>query len=405
MSFQYQARDVNQIDENASIKAKTFGADKTSHKQRTVLGAISANNVGLQPHGGAKKVKVFGAQKIRSKPMHTHHERNLRPRAANNRAITLPKSSLPISSIIADMGTQKDQDMVMDHDIMMDDEVSLYAEEKMPPNVDDIDEGDEENSQMCKEYVMEIYEHMRSLENKYAVNPNYMKQQHDINEKMRAILLDWLVEVHIKFKLLQETLYLTATLIDRFLAKTPVERTRLQLVGVTAMLIASKYEEIYAPEVRDFVYITDNAYQTEEILEMERQMLLVLGFELSNPLPLHFLRRGSKAARADATTHNTAKFLLELSLTNYPMLKFKPSELAASALYLSRQINNDGEWDPTITHYSHYSAQEIFGCVEALKSLVKNSPQAKQQAVRKKFSSTRIGQITKIVDEYMHFQM
>jgi len=89
-----------------------------------------------------------------------------------------------------------------------------------------------------------------------------MSVQTDINEKMRSILIDWLVEVQIKFKLLPETLYLTTNLIDRFLGLKKVSRDKLQLVGVACMLIATKYEEIYAPEVKDFVYISDNAYST-----------------------------------------------------------------------------------------------------------------------------------------------
>jgi G2/mitotic-specific cyclin-B, other len=100
-----------------------------------------------------------------------------------------------------------------------------------------------------------------------------MESQEDINEKMRAILIDWLVEVHLKFKLVPESLYLTVNLIDRYLEKEQVNRQKLQLVGVTAMLVACKYEEIYPPIVKDFVYITDNAYTKEEILEMERKML------------------------------------------------------------------------------------------------------------------------------------
>lgn len=90
---------------------------------------------------------------------------------------------------------------------------------------------------------------MRNEELKYQVKYNYMDSQADINEKMRAILIDWLVEVHLKFKLVPETLYLTVNLIDRYLERVEVMRDKLQLVGVTAMLIASKYEEIYAPEV------------------------------------------------------------------------------------------------------------------------------------------------------------
>jgi len=83
---------------------------------------------------------------------------------------------------------------------------------------------------------------------------------------MRTILVGWLVEVHLKFKLLPETLFLTVNLIDRYCQIKQVERKNYQLLGVTAMLVASKYEEIYAPEIRDFVYITDKAYTKEEIL-------------------------------------------------------------------------------------------------------------------------------------------
>lgn len=91
---------------------------------------------------------------------------------------------------------------------------------------------------------------------------------------MRSILIDWLVEVHYKFKLVPETLYLTVNLIDRYLSIQQVKRDKLQLVGVTCMFIACKYEEIYPPIVKDFVCITDKAYTKEEILELESKVLV-----------------------------------------------------------------------------------------------------------------------------------
>ena len=113
-----------------------------------------------------------------------------------------------------------------------------------------------------------------------AATYGYMDNQEDINEKMRAILIDWLIEVHLKFKLLPETLYLTINLLDRYLSLEQVTRQKLQLLGVTSMLIACKYEEIYPPIVKDFVYITDNAYTKEEILVMERRVLEKVDFNL-----------------------------------------------------------------------------------------------------------------------------
>ncbi len=107
------------------------------------------------------------------------------------------------------------------------------------------------------------------------------------------------MQVHLKFKLMMETLYLTVNLIDRYLSVQSVSRKNLQLVGVTALLLAAKYEEIWAPEVNDFVHISDNAYTREQILHMEKTMLNTLQFNLTVPTPYVFVARCLKAAAAD----------------------------------------------------------------------------------------------------------
>jgi len=86
---------------------------------------------------------------------------------------------------------------------------------------------------------------------------DYMGSQPDINAKMRSILVDWLIEVHRKFELMPETLYLTLNIVDRFLSVKAVPRRELQLVGISSMLIASKYEEIWAPEVEFLLFYDD----------------------------------------------------------------------------------------------------------------------------------------------------
>lgn len=141
-----------------------------------------------------------------------------------------------------------------------------------------------------------------------------MSHQSDINEKMRAILVDWIIEVHLKFKLLPETLFLTVGLIDRYLEKVKIKRGNLQLVGVTCMLVASKYEEIYAPEVQDFVYITDNAYSKAQIFEMENHLLSTLHFDVTFPSAYRFLERFNKVAKGCPKVWNLARYLIELPL-------------------------------------------------------------------------------------------
>jgi Cyclin, N-terminal domain len=130
---------------------------------------------------------------------------------------------------------------------------------------DNIDERDAEDPLCATAYVQDMYNHFRTKEEATSVRPLYMENQTHINERMRSILVDWLVEVHLKFKLVPETLYLTINLIDRYLTKKVVTRPKLQLVGVTSLLIASKYEEIYPPELRDLVYICDRAYSRNEV--------------------------------------------------------------------------------------------------------------------------------------------
>jgi cyclin B len=137
---------------------------------------------------------------------------------------------------------------------------------------------------------------------------------------MRAILIDWLIEVHLKFKLQTETLYITVKIIDMYLEKQLVTKSRLQLVGVTALLIASKYEEIYPPELKDFVFITDRAYSKDDVLEMEFSILSTLSFELTFATPYRFLERYMKLLGNDTNVMNFAQFLIELGLIDIRMI-------------------------------------------------------------------------------------
>ncbi|XP_060083337.1 G2/mitotic-specific cyclin-B-like [Ylistrum balloti] len=261
--------------------------------------------------------------------------------------------------------------------------------------VQDIDANDKENPQLVSEYVNDIYNYMRHLEEKYMVRPNYLEGQ-EVSGKMRAILIDWLCQVHHRFHLLQETLYLTVAIIDRFLQLCPVPRNKLQLVGVTCMLIASKYEEMYAPELADFVYITDNAYQKKDIRDMEAKILRALDFNMGKPLCLHFLRRDSKAGQVDAMKHTLAKYLMELTIVEYDMVHYNPSEIAAGALCLSMLLLDGSKWTDTLSHYSSYTEKDLMPMVHKLSTLVIKADKSKLTAVRTKYASSKFNKISTI---------
>lgn len=246
-------------------------------------------------------------------------------------------------------------------------------------------------------YIKEIFNHLRETEEKWCAQTGYLaRTQTDVNEKMRAILVDWLVDVHLKFKLLPETLFLTVNIIDRYLEQVPVSRQKLQLVGVSAMLIASKYEEIYPPEVKEFEYVTDRAYKKEEILDMEGRILGCLKFNLTTPSSLKFLERYAMVARLDEKMLNMAKYLLELALVEYKMIKYTPSNIACSAIYLVNKIHKKEGWSSLMIKQGKYSETQLRPCAKDLCILLQNVGKSSLQAVRRKFSSNKYTQASKI---------
>lgn len=165
-----------------------------------------------------------------------------------------------------------------------------------------------------------------------------MSKQEDINGRMRAILIDWLVEVHMKFRLVPETLFLCVSIIDRYCSRIDVLRSKLQLIGVTALLVACKHEEIYPPEVRDCVYITDRAYNRQEVLDMEQDILKVLDWKISVPTAYPFLDRFLSLTKASEMTRHAAQYYLERTLQEHSFLQYRPSLVCASAVILA--LNN-----------------------------------------------------------------
>ncbi|KIX04975.1 uncharacterized protein Z518_05847 [Rhinocladiella mackenziei CBS 650.93] len=226
--------------------------------------------------------------------------------------------------------------------------------------VADLDAEDLDDPSMCAEYVRDIFEYYFALEETTQPNPNYMDHQDDLEWKMRGILVDWLIEVHTRFKLLPETLFLAVNIVDRFLSRKVVPLNKLQLVGITAMFIASKYEEVLSPHVGNFVHVTDDGFTAEEVLSAERYTLATLQYDLSYPNPMNFLRRISKADSYDIQTRTLGKYLMEISLVDHRFLEYKQSHIAAAAMYLARLILERGAWDATLTKFAGYSEEEIW---------------------------------------------
>ncbi|EFJ26371.1 hypothetical protein SELMODRAFT_412891 [Selaginella moellendorffii] len=278
----------------------------------------------------------------------------------------------------------------------------------------DIDAGIKD-PQMCGLYATDIYQHLRMAELKRRPSTNFMEFiQQDINPGMRGILVDWLVEVAEEYKLVPDTLYLTVSYIDRFLSANVVSRQRLQLLGVSCMLIASKYEEICAPQVEEFCYITDNTYSKSELVDMERQVLCQLRFELTTPTIKTFIRRFMRAAQAayqepSLQLEFLGNYLAELSLVEYSFLKYMPSMIAASAVFLARLTHNPAAkpWDATLSRYTRYKASELSECVADMYDLQRNIKGCGLPATREKYKQHKFKCVSSLQPPVLapeHFQ-
>ncbi|KAL1917232.1 uncharacterized protein VTP21DRAFT_4888 [Calcarisporiella thermophila] len=265
---------------------------------------------------------------------------------------------------------------------------------------EDLDADDWDDPLMVSEYVVEVFGYMRELEKEMLPSPDYIEHQTDFSWSARKVLVGWLIEVHAKFHLLPETLYLAVNIVDRFLSNKTVSLAKLQLVGLTALFIACKYEEILAPSVRTFSYISDYGCTWQEILRAERYMLQVLGFKLCYPNPMHFLRRASKAEGYDLETRTLAKYLMEVPLVDHRFLGLPPSLMAASSLCLARRMLRREGWNKNLIHYSGYTAEELTPCMDLMLDYLRQ-PGRECGALFRKYQSKKFLRASEFVRKWV----
>uniref|UniRef100_A0A2N9G744 B-like cyclin n=1 Tax=Fagus sylvatica TaxID=28930 RepID=A0A2N9G744_FAGSY len=354
-------------DEN---KASTVAPAGIQHKRRAVLGDVtnvlcenshmnythaSKNQTSKQARRGPtkKNTKVVAGVTVEISPMQEDAKTKLAEELSKIRMVESQEIALPVKASTKPTGLQSFQ--------KKEDMVCKKSGTSNSLDIVDID-SNVKDPQVCGSYAPDIYSNIR------------------------------VVEVSEEYRLVPDTLYLTVNLIDRFLSQNYMEKTRLQLLGVTCTLIASKYEEICAPRVEEFCFITDNTYKRGEVLKLESRVLNFLYFQLSVPTTKTFLRRFIQAAQASYKHPSVeleflANYLAELTLLEYSFLKFLPSLIAAAAVFLARWTLNqsDHPWNPTLEHYTSYKASELKTTVLALEDLQLNTKGCSLNAIREKY--------------------
>ena len=241
------------------------------------------------------------------------------------------------------------------------------------------------------EYFDEIYTNLLLDEknSKLKIDKDYMEKQNEINDKMREILVDWLIEVHYRFHFKEKTLFQTIFIIDLFLSKKTIQKSNLQLLGVASLLIACKENEVFYPQVKEFLHITDNAYTKTELLNMELYILQILNFEIFNSTSEEFFGILSKALNFNIEQHFLGEYFLYSTLIDYSLLKYKGSVLGAACAYIVMKFYNiNGYKDLYSTRIiSDDNPQKLIkDCARELCFLVKKLTNSKLKSAKEKYS-------------------
>lgn len=259
---------------------------------------------------------------------------------------------------------------------------------------EDIDSADQEDPYLLGCYVKDIYNYLFQLEKAFPIRRNYLEAHVSIIPKYRTVLVNYMVDMQVEYNLFPETLFLAVFMLDKYLELEPgVTKSNLQCVGVTALFLASKFEEIMIPDIREFASMTDDYVKVNDILSMEVLMAQKLNFNFNRPQPLAFLRRFSKVAKADRNCHHFAKYFIELGIIEYSVVHEPPSKIAAAALYLAHIADKPditNFWTKILVHYCRYTEEDILPVVRQLaRALVANrGPKSPYRAVRDKYAKT-----------------
>ena len=189
-----------------------------------------------------------------------------------------------------------------------------------------------------EEYMEEILDNFYTEEenNRFKINPNYFELQTEINSKMRIILIDWIFEVNNKLKFREETFYTTIYIIDAYLSKKFIQRKKFQLLGVTALYIATKLNEIFSGSVKDYVFMTDRAYNEIDIISMESDICKTLNFNFLVPNCLSFFQIFSKKIGfdKDSEEYQFGIFIIKNFLMNSKSFNYNYSIISIASCNL-----------------------------------------------------------------------
>lgn len=220
---------------------------------------------------------------------------------------------------------------------------------------------------MVYRYSKKVFEYFTYLDKPYVYTST------TISWNSRSLIVDWIIGIHHKLELSQETLFLTVNVIDRFLMARDIPSSKLHLVGITALLISCKFEEVVCPTLDNLIILADNRMSEDDIKKAEKYMLHTLNYDILFSCPLNFLRRCSKSNNYERKSRNIAKYLLELTTLYESLNKYSASIKATTSMYLARKITSQDQCKNLFSLYSEHSQEDIKDCFNSFIDILTTS--------------------------------
>ncbi|KAH0793272.1 cyclin-A1 [Histomonas meleagridis] len=257
--------------------------------------------------------------------------------------------------------------------------------------------GSPESPQDATEYELEVYLFMKHNELKELPSPELFQIQSNITPRMRSTVIDWLVDVHRKMKMHTDTLYLTVYLIDRYLSKFDLDKSKFQRLGCAALLIASKNYEIYPPSIDDLVELADKSFTRTALIRMEASLFACNDFHVDPILSSMFLKRYLRLISPESKTSMLAYFISETALLYPDFIGEVPSKLAAASVCLAMVITEgQSQWDRYLEINTGYKLSDISQLAQKLAQAVVTSTTSRFQAIRKKYANQQMESVSLI---------
>ncbi|KAF1754400.1 hypothetical protein GCK72_020961 [Caenorhabditis remanei] len=247
------------------------------------------------------------------------------------------------------------------------------------------EDGQDEAMFSCVEYFSDIIKYMMHRQMRNRPSPNY---QNGVNEEMRTILIDWFHDIVTEYSLKQETFHLACSLVDRFLSILNIDKDQFQLVGTTCLMIATKYEEVFPPEIREFSIITDNTYDVDEIRRMEKFLLAQLDFDVAHPTAAWFAACFGKKMKFTEKMTKTMRYLVDLSLLDVHFLRYRPSDIAAAAACFANVQLGREAWPKEMIQATGIDTDDFIDVLKDLHHTYINAPISKNKSIFNKYCET-----------------